>query len=427
MSQSMRVCVIGAGPAGMSTLYHFAKLPKMQEVVCYEKQDTWGGLWNFTWRTGVDQYGEPCHSGMYKRLLTNGPKECLEFTDYTFNEHFGKDIGTSFPRREVVLDFMAGRWTNKAGRDLKRLIKFSTVVRSVVYTEKTESFTVIVNDLKTGTISSEQFTHVVIAGGIFNQPNAPAFPGIECFDGRVVHSHDFKDGLEFKNQDVLLIGSSFSAEDIALHIMSSGGKSVIVSWQTNAPNHNWPNGITEKCSVRNFKGQTVQFTDGSSAAVDSIILCTGYKALFPFLEGRLRIEEKTSFYQSQLYKGSLFIPLAQSKLFFIGAQEQLFTVTLIDCIAAWTARFIMGLLPNEPKTTKEMQNYGDYWHGRAKQLKSIPEIAAFQASLIENLAGDTKYGMEYVQAVSLFVEWDKDRKAAIAHFREHKFASFLSK
>ena len=25
----------------------------------FEKQDDWGGLWNYSWRTGSDQYGDP--------------------------------------------------------------------------------------------------------------------------------------------------------------------------------------------------------------------------------------------------------------------------------------------------------------------------------------------------------------------------------
>ena len=49
-----RICIIGCGPAGMSALYHFSKLSDVEipELVCYEKQETWGGLWNRTWRTG---------------------------------------------------------------------------------------------------------------------------------------------------------------------------------------------------------------------------------------------------------------------------------------------------------------------------------------------------------------------------------------
>lgn len=49
---STRICVIGAGPAGMSVLYNFVKLPVVPEIVCFEKQSSWGGLWNYTWMTG---------------------------------------------------------------------------------------------------------------------------------------------------------------------------------------------------------------------------------------------------------------------------------------------------------------------------------------------------------------------------------------
>ncbi len=83
------------------------------EVVCFEKQDDWGGLWKYTWRTGLDEYGEPVHCSMYRYLWSNGPKECLEFADYTFEEHFGKPIA-SYPPREVLWDYIVGR-VKKAG------------------------------------------------------------------------------------------------------------------------------------------------------------------------------------------------------------------------------------------------------------------------------------------------------------------------
>ena len=44
--------------------------------------------------------GEPVHNSMYRHLWSNGPKECLEFADYSFEEHFGHQI-PSYPPREV--------------------------------------------------------------------------------------------------------------------------------------------------------------------------------------------------------------------------------------------------------------------------------------------------------------------------------------
>lgn len=53
-----RVAIIGAGPSGTACLRSFAsakaKGVAIPEVVCFEKQETWGGLWNYTWRTGTD-------------------------------------------------------------------------------------------------------------------------------------------------------------------------------------------------------------------------------------------------------------------------------------------------------------------------------------------------------------------------------------
>ena len=107
-----KVAIIGAGPCGLSALRSFElaekKGEKIPEIVCFEKQEDWGGLWNYSWRTGSDQYGDPVPNSMYRYLWSNGPKECLEFADYSFDEHFKKPI-PSFPPREVLYDYIIGR------------------------------------------------------------------------------------------------------------------------------------------------------------------------------------------------------------------------------------------------------------------------------------------------------------------------------
>ena len=97
-----RVAIIGAGPSGLAQLRAFKSAEEkgeiIPEIVCFEKQDNWGGLWNYSWRTGLDEHGEIAHGSMYRYLWSNGPKECLEFADYYFEEHFGHAIA-SFPPR----------------------------------------------------------------------------------------------------------------------------------------------------------------------------------------------------------------------------------------------------------------------------------------------------------------------------------------
>ena len=128
-----KIAIIGAGPCGLSMLRAFehleAKGEKIPEIVCFEKQENWGGLWNYSWRTGSDQYGDPVPNSMYRYLWSNGPKECLEFADYSFDEHFGKPI-PSFPPREVLYDYIVGR-VNKGNS--KNKIKFITRVMSTSF------------------------------------------------------------------------------------------------------------------------------------------------------------------------------------------------------------------------------------------------------------------------------------------------------
>ena len=130
-----KVAIIGTGPCGLSMLRAFEqaekKGEKIPEIVCFEKQENWGGLWNYSWRTGSDQYGDPVPNSMYRYLWSNGPKECLEFADYSFDEHFGNPI-PSFPPREVLYDYIVGRV--KKG-NLKDKVRFNTSVSSVVYKE----------------------------------------------------------------------------------------------------------------------------------------------------------------------------------------------------------------------------------------------------------------------------------------------------
>ena len=61
---------------------------KVPEIICYERQNTWGGMWNYNWRTGTDENGEIVHGSMYRHLWCNLAKEVIEYCDYTFEEHY---------------------------------------------------------------------------------------------------------------------------------------------------------------------------------------------------------------------------------------------------------------------------------------------------------------------------------------------------
>src|SRR6185436_1390756 len=161
-----RVAVIGAGPSGLAALRAFQsaakRKAKIPEIVCFEKQSDWGGLWNYTWRTGLDEHGEPVHGSMYRYLWSNGPKECLEFADYSFLEHFGRAI-PSYPPREVLLDYIQGRLEKQRAFDAAK-IRYNTAVRWV--NQRADGkFNVQVQDLVSGEVENHLFDHCVVASG----------------------------------------------------------------------------------------------------------------------------------------------------------------------------------------------------------------------------------------------------------------------
>ena len=77
-----RVAVIGAGPCGLSKLREFQSTQQngveIPEVDCFDKQNDWGGLWNYTWRTGTGECGEMaavCTAIFGPMALSGGPRE----------------------------------------------------------------------------------------------------------------------------------------------------------------------------------------------------------------------------------------------------------------------------------------------------------------------------------------------------------------
>jgi trimethylamine monooxygenase len=417
---AVRVAVVGTGPSGLSTLVAFEaarkKGAKIPEIVAFEKQSDWGGLWNYTWRTGLDENGEPVHSSMYRYLWSNGPKECLEFADYTFDRHFKQAI-PSFPPREVLYDYITGR---ARARGVRKQIRFSTPVRLVEYSNKTGKFAVTCEDLKGRETRTETFNYVVVATGHFSIPNVPRFDGIEKFPGRVMHAHDFRDAREFAGKRLLVVGASYSAEDIALQCHKYGAKHVTMCWRTKPMGFHWPEGMDERPLLTKLEGKTAHFKDGSTQEVDAIILCTGYQHHFPFLEERLRLRTRNRLNPPGLYKGIFWEK--NPKLMYVGMQDQFYTFSMFDA-QAWLARdFILGRvkLPSRARMEKETAA----WVAREEKLANPTEMIDFQTDYMKDLVKDVDYPkLDLDDCAAMFKEWEHHKEESILGYRNHAFHS----
>ena len=196
------------------------------------------------------------------------------------------------------------------------------------------------HDHSKDTVYSEDFDHVICATGHFSTPNVPFYKGFDSFNGRILHAHDFRDAREFAGQDILVVGSSYSAEDIGSQCWKYGAKSITSSYRSAPMGFDWPDNWEEKVGVEMVEGNTVHFVDGSQKQIDAIILCTGYKHFFNFLPDDLRLKTANRLAAADLYKGVAYVH--NPKMFYLGMQDQWFTFNMFDAQAWWVRDAIMG-------------------------------------------------------------------------------------
>jgi trimethylamine monooxygenase len=416
-----KVAIIGSGPCGLSLLRAFQqaeeKGQKIPEIVCYEKQENWGGLWNYSWRTGSDQYGDPIPNSMYRYLWSNGPKECLEFADYSFDEHFNQPI-PSFPPREVLYDYILGR-AKKA--NIKKYIQFNTTVTEAKFNGN--QFEVSVLNKKDNTITSDNYDYLIVASGHFSVPYIPEYQGMKSFPGRILHGHDFRDAEEFRNKDVVVLGSSYSAEDIALQCYKYGAKSVTIGYRHNPMGFKWPDGMKEVHYLDRLEGNKAIFKDGHEQNADAIILCSGYLHHFPFLDESLKLKTTNRLYPPKLYKGVVW--QNNHNLMYLGMQDQFHTFNMFDC-QAWFARdVILGKI--KMPTNEDIDNDINKWVSEEEALEDPNQMIDFQTEYTKDLHSLSDYpAIDFELIRKHFKVWEHHKEENIMTYRNNSFSSAVT-
>lgn len=261
-------------------------------------------------------------------LWTNGPKETIEFFDYTFEDHFGDRPLPVYMPRALILDYIIGRCTKKCPDFFTKYCRFNTSVVSVKYLEEKDKFQVLSVHVLTGKESCDLYDKCIWAAGENGRPRMPV-PIVKAFQaggfrGRVIHSTDTADfEHDCKGKRVLLIGGNFSAEDLALMAIKVGAEKVYIStrqsdngdgdadesaavlWSTAWPfgkveilENQIPVRVTENGTCIQFQEVEWKFPNkyehinGQVSTelrdIDTVIFCTGYLPNVDMLEEPLR-------------------------------------------------------------------------------------------------------------------------------------------
>eukprot|EP00978_Attheya_sp_CCMP212_P013911 scaffold35153_cov48-Attheya_sp.AAC.1 len=263
----------------------------------------------------------PPSANMYEALWTNGPKEAIEFPDYTFDEHFGHALPIYMPR-QALLEYMQARVTRHEPTFFDEFVRFNTTVGDVKYDEDLKKFVVVSSNNVTGETTTEYYDKCVWAAGLNGRPFIPkAMSSILVegkFLGKAMHSSnmgDFDDDIRGKN--VLFIGDSYSSEDLALTAIKRGVKKVYIcsrsgegaasymgAWPMNkvevlkssTPTAVINNGKGIRCErvEYSFKSEKYEIVENADCYdmedISTIIFCTGYRTNMTMLDKSLREE-----------------------------------------------------------------------------------------------------------------------------------------
>jgi hypothetical protein len=196
----MRVCVIGAGPSGLTTIKQL--LDEGHNVQCYEKSNNIGGIWQRSANPGDDANDMK----VFDSLILTISMRLMSYSDFMVE----KD--RVFYTHRAYREYLEA-YSEKFG--LRRHIQLSAPVTKV---ERTASRGYLVSVSVEGTIQTREFDAVAVCSGPFQTPETSSVPDIGRFTGDVVHSSTYRNNQKFKGKRVMVVGLAESGADIAREV-----------------------------------------------------------------------------------------------------------------------------------------------------------------------------------------------------------------
>lgn len=375
------ICVIGAGPCGLTTIRNLKKRG-IDDFVCHEALDDIGGLWAFSADRERPSVYDSAHIISSRRLSS--------FRDYAMPANY-----PDFPSHRQVYEYFHGY---AEAFDLRKHIRFNSRVEAAE-PRPGGGWRLTIAD-GDGT-HEETADYLIVASGHHRIPLVPDLDGE--FSGSQMHSAEYRSIQGFEGKRVLVVGAGNSACDIAA-ALSRVAEHVSLSLRT--PQYIFPKTVlgrpvdvqynklqrfprilrnailsygiklllgpyeryhlpqpeegvlathptlntdileqlthgkvTTRRATVSADGRTVRFADGTSDEFDTIIWATGYKTKFPFFaDGLFDWSDRT-----RLPLFMKMMPTEAEDVFFIGLIQPLGCIwALADLQAELAALAIQG-------------------------------------------------------------------------------------
>lgn len=196
-----RVIIVGAGPSGLSVAACLTN--KSIPYIILEREDCFASLWN--------KYA-------YDRLHLHLKKHLCQLPHKPFPSSF-----PSYISKDKFLQYLEDYVSHFKINPL-----YHRTVDVAEYDQDSQKWKVKAMNKVCGEIEEYDGRFLVVATGETSDPFIPEIEGLKSFTGKVIHSTEYKNGKEFKDEHVLVVGSGNSGMEIALDLINHGAKTSIV-------------------------------------------------------------------------------------------------------------------------------------------------------------------------------------------------------
>lgn len=191
MDNLFETIVIGAGQAGLAAAYHLQK-QGLNYLVLEDSKQT-AGSWP-KYYDSLTLFSPARYSSLPGRYFPGDPSR--------------------FPTKEEVISYLQ-EYTDHFN------INVRTNERVTEISENEDLF-----QIKTLTGNVYLAQTVIAATGAFTQPYQPEFAGSELFNGTIIHSSQYKNATDFKDQRIVVVGGANSAIQIAFELAQTSNVSI---------------------------------------------------------------------------------------------------------------------------------------------------------------------------------------------------------
>ncbi len=183
------VLIVGAGISGIGGAYHLQQQCPDKSYVILEAEEGYGG----TWRTHT-----------YPGIRSDSDL-------FTFGYRFKPWMGAPIASAEEILRYL-GEVIDE--NDLARHIRYGHHISSAAWDTATRSWTITAHHDGAERTFTTDFLYLCQGYYRHRQGYTPTWPGMERFEGEIVHPMEWPDDLDYDDKRVIVIGSGATAATV---------------------------------------------------------------------------------------------------------------------------------------------------------------------------------------------------------------------